>query len=360
MDKYKEGIGINAGSLMLKWDEMNKHLMMNPLKLLPEDEVNVFINFECVLRNLSNSKIPIDNVAQFRQQVAIELESSILNMVAHYRAYFKKDNKKPKIYLYYTDLTSDKHQLMEVYNKYYRSYYKNRYMQNPQFRQLGEILTSIVIPEIKLILNYIPDCYFIISETFDSSIIPMIIANNTNAKNVIISGDIFDTMYMFNPNVIMIYIKRRFQYFTVTSDIDATIQSIVKDESPIDLTIFRSEMYYRMLLAIKGSKIRNIKSAKGFGYGRFMKILSDGIKRNVVLTNFSSIDSILNLFPQQLRDDIKNAFQCTSLDIQYQLLSETDKDEIMNQIVDKVDLKSVEALNNKRFFEFPINLQYLL
>lgn len=360
MDKYHEGIGISAGAMMLKWDEMNKHFIMNPIKLEPNDEVNVFINFECVLRNLSNSKLQLSTLTQFRQQVTIELESSILNLVAHYRAYFKKDNKRPKIYLYYTDLTSTAHQQMEIYNKYYRSYYKNRYMQNPQFRPMGELLTSIIIPETKLILTYIPDCYFITSDTFDSSLIPMIISNNSSAKNVVISGDIFDTLYMFNPNIITIYVKRRFQYFNVTSDIDATIQSIVKDESPFDLAIFKSEMYYRMLLAIKGSKIRNIKSAKGFGYGKFMKILEDGMKKNIILTNFSSIDSIINLFPEQFRADIKLAFQCTSLDLQYQLLSDIDKDSIMNQIVDKVDLKSVEALNNKRFFEFPINLQYLL
>ena len=84
------------------------------------------------------------------------------------------------------------------------------------------------------------------------------------------------------------------------------------------------------------------------------------MKRNIILSKFSSIDSIIRLFPEQYREDIKNAFQCTSLELQNQLLSDVDRDEIMNQIVDKIDIKSVEALNNKRFFEFPINLQYLI
>jgi len=56
----------------------------------------------------------------------------------------------------------------------------------------------------------------------------------------------------------------------------------------------------------------------------------------------------------------KQAFQCTSLMTQYELLSNTDIDEIKMQIIDKVDTESLEALNNKRFLEFPINLQGLI
>jgi len=41
-------------------------------------------------------------------------------------------------------------------------------------------------------------------------------------------------------------------------------------------------------------------------------------------------------------------------------LSETDIDEIKSQIIDKVDTASLEALNNKRFVEFPINLPGLI
>ena len=146
----------------------------------------------------------------------------------------------------------------------------------------------------------------------------------------------------------------------VASETDAVIQSIVKNESPFDLNIFNSEMYFRLLLSIKGSKIRNIRSAKGFGYGKFMTILKDGIKQDIVLRDFESIDSIIGLFPEKYRNDIKEAFQCTSIDTQYELLNDADIDSVKRQIVDKVDIESVEALNNKRFFNFPINLQSLI
>ena len=359
MYNYTPGIGVVAGSYMLKWDMLNQHFHRGDVNIHPGDEVNVFINFECILKNLSMQRDLAQKILYNKQELVIELESAILNLMASYRMYFQKEKCNVNMFFYYTDIDF-KDQIMSSYNKYYRSYYHNRYIQNPQFKEMGELLKNVIIPEIKLILFYVPKCYFITSETFDSSIIPYIISTFNQNKNVIITGDIFDTLYMFNPNFMTLYIKRRFQHFSVMSEIDQTVQSIVKEESPFDLTIFNSELYFRLLLSIKGSKIRNIKSAKGFGYGRFMKLLKDGVDKGIILRDFSSIDSVIELFPEQYRNDIKTAFQCTSIDTQYSLLSETDIDNIKSQIIDKVDVESIEALNNKRFLEFPINLQGLL
>lgn len=362
MNTYSSRIGLCAGTIMVKWDELYQQMEQQIIQILPGDDVNVFINFECILRNISLRKNLTSDISYYKKEICIDLESAILNVIAHYRGFFKiKYKANPKIYLYYTDLLNENPQQMTVYNKYYRYYYVNRYLQNPQFRDMGKVLTKIIIPEVSLILTYIPDCYFIKSSNFDSSLIPKIISNNINEfKNVIISGDVFDTLYMHHPEMIMIYVKRRFQYFHMYSSVESTVQSIIKNESPFDLTIFNSKMYFRLLLAIKGSKIRNIKASKGFGYSRFIKVLSEGMSKGIILKDFSSINSIIELFPEQYREDIKNAFQCTSIESQMELINESNIEEIRSQIVDKIDIESVNALNNNRFFEFPINLPYLL
>ena len=359
-ERYVPGIGVVAGAYRLKWDMINQHIHGHSINIQPGDEVNVFINFESILKNLSMRRSLPSLVNFHKQQLVIELESSVLNLLGNYRSYFIKEKCKVKVYLYHTALDDQYPHQMSVYNKYYRNFYYNRYTQNPQFRQMGDVINNIIIPELKLILSYIPNCYFLESKTYDGSIIPYIVSTFSNSKNVIVTGDVFDTLYLFNPNFATIYIKRKFQDFNVTSDIDSTVQSIVKDESPFDLTIFNSELYYRLLLSIKGSKIRNIRSAKGFGYSKFMRLIKQGIDNGVVLKDFSAIDSIIQLFPTDYRNDIKQAFQCTSIETQFDLLSETDINEIKSQIIDKIDIESVEALNNKRFFEFPINLQMLL
>jgi len=344
---------------MLKWDLLNSHVHHHPIKITPGDHINVFINFEGILRNLSMQKNLSNLVSFHKQKVVLELESSILNLIGAYRTYFKKERCIPKMYFYFTDL-NDRKQQMTVYNKFYRTYYRNKYVQNPQFRDMGILLNKTIIPEVKLILSYIPDCYFIESKTFDGSIIPLIVSSFSDSKNVIITTDIFDTLYLYNPNFLVIYIKRRYSNFSVMSTIQDTVESIIKNENPFDLTLFNSELYYKLLLSIKGSKIRNISSAKGFGYGKCLKLLKEGLEKDIVLRDFESIGSVLQLFPEKYQMDIKDAFQCTDLDIQYGLLSDTDIEEIKSQMVDKMDVASMEALNNKRFLEFPIQLQNLL
>ena len=351
-------ISKRPGSIMIKYETLNEHINSNPIKLQPGDKINVFINFEIVLRNLASEKSIQDRVNFHKKKLVLEIESSILNIVAHYKAYFN-GKYDTKIYLYHTDLSSRKQQ-MSVYNKYYRTYYQNRYMQNPQFKTMGMIMKNTIIPEVELILSYIPNSYFLKSKTFDSSIIPYIVSTFSEAKNIIITSDVFDTLYLFNPNFMVIYDNRRFSAGTIMSDIDPIVRSIIKYEDPFDLSLFNSELYYKLLISIKGSKIRNIRSAKGFGYGKLLKLLRDGIDNDIVLRDFESIDSVIELFPDKYKEDIKTAFQCSDLGIQYSLLSETDINEIKSQIIDKVDTASLEALNNKRFAEFPINLPGLI
>ena len=359
MERYISGVGISAGCQMLKWDLLNAHIHRND-QIKPGDDVNVFINFEAVLRNLTMKGNIHELITFHKQKVVLEIESAILNLVANYKMYFNKEKTVPKIYLYYTELENTEHEML-AYNKFYRSYYSNKYLQNPQYKLIGRIMTDIIIPEIELILSYIPNCYFIKAKRFDGSLIPEIISRfNPDAKNVIITSDIFDTLYLFSKKFTTIYIKRRYANFKVISDIESSVQSIVTDTNPFDLNIFISPMYYKLLLSIKGSRIRNIKSAKGFGYGKFLNLITAGVDKGIVLKDFNSINSVIELFPDKYRNDIKEAFECTDLNTQLALLTDFDIENIKLQLVDKVDTSSIETLNNKRFLDFQINIPGLL
>lgn len=355
MDKYRPGIGIAAGSQMLRWNVLDRYIHIEP-----DQEVNIFINFESVLANLNRMKNLHQSITYFKKHVVLELESAILNLMSNYRSYIRKCHGIPKLYLYHTHLSKEK-QEMQVYNKYYRSYYYNQYMQNPKFRDIGRMINNLVIPDLELILSYIYGCYFIKSKRFDGSMIPYIIAEKSSAtQNIIITTDIFDTLYYFQPSFTTIYIKRYYGDLTICNSAEETVRTIIKDENPFDLTIFNYEMYYRLLLSMKGNTIRNIRSAKGFGYGKFVKVLKEGLDNGMILKEFESIDSILQLFPKKYQEDIKNAFLCSDIGVQSTLLTDADRSDIDLQCIDKVDIQSIEALNNQRFLDFPINLQGLL
>lgn len=360
MERYIPGrLAVCAGSYMLKWMQLSKEIHNHEMKIFPGDKVNIFISIESVMKNLFMRKGIDDVTISFKQNLALEIESSILNLVAHYRAFFKKEKCEPSVYLYYTELSNVPQQMI-VYNRDYRSYYQNKYLHDRQFIRTGEVLRDTILPEVKLICEYIPGCYCISSKTFDGSLIPKIIADQSDAKNVIITGDLFDTLYFFDPRFLVFYIYRTSEKLQVRTDALGVTNKIMKFESPFDLNIFNNEMYYRLLLSVQGSSIRNIRTAKRFGYMTFMKIIKDGIDKGIILQDFQSLDSIIDLFPEKYREDIKVAFQCMSIDIQYSLLSETDIDYVKEQIMDKSDPASLEALNNRRFLDNPINLTSLL
>ena len=359
MDKYIPNIGIAAGSYMVKWVDFKNYLMKQNFKLNQNDTVNIYINFECIMKNLTLQKNLSTVIALYKQNMVLEIESCVLNLIAHYKAFFKRENINTKFYLYYTSLKNYPQQ-MKVYNPHYRDYYKNLYTKNSEFKELGDVLQSIIIKELKLILEYVPDCYFIESDMFDSSIIPYVISTFSDNKNLIITGDIFDSLYMFQGNFNTLYINRKFGNSLILISANEIVYNIIKNKSPFELNIFNSELYYKLLLSIKGSKIRNIKSPRGFAFEKLLDCLQYGKNNNIILDDFKSIDSIIEIFPEKYSDNIKESFQCTDLEIQYNLMNNANIENIRNQIVDKFDMKSLEELNNRRFYEFPINLTMLL
>lgn len=353
MDKYKCNVGFAAGSMMIKWNILNTYLT----DIKPNESLNVFINFESIIKNICNIRNFNISFNYFKQQFILDLESSILNLVANYKSYFIKQGAIPFIYLYYTDLESNE-QLMRIINKYYRNYYFNKYRQNPQYKNIYEIM-KIVIPEIELLLSYVPNCYFIKAINFDGSLIPLIISNSNDYKNIIISEDVFDTLYMFERFKV-IYIRRKYPHTYILTDPIDVINTIVKNADPLSLSIFSTELYYKVFMAIKGSKIRNIQSSKSFGYTKFIDIINDALKVGNILEEYKSIESILNIFPNQYRENIKRSFISCDLEKQLSLIGVQDRELVLSQIVEKYDNESIEALNNQRFLEFPVNISGLL
>ena len=206
MEIYQKGVGLSAGLMMIKWKEMDDIIKRSNFTFTGT-EVNVFINFESVLNNITNQRNLIRSIVNFKQDFVIELESSILNLIANYKMYFRHLHTDAKIFLYYTTLSSKK-QRMQAYKKYYRTFYFNKYNQNPQFRDVMNVIKQNVIKETKLIIDYIPNIYFVQTNDIDSFLIPYILQGE---KNVILSTDIFDSLCFFKPNFLPIIIRRKYK-----------------------------------------------------------------------------------------------------------------------------------------------------
>jgi hypothetical protein len=359
MEKYKPGVHFAAGGLMLKWQQLDQ--LMGTGTTQPPKDVNVFINLEGILHHLTMNK-DLNVMTMFhRKNVVLELEASILNLVAHYRGYFRRLKCDPKVYLYYTDLMTTESQTMTVINQFYRSYYHNHYCKSPDFKVIGELMNSVIIPEIELIMSFVQNCYLVKTTSFDGSLVPSLISRlNPAPLNLIVTHDPFDTLYYFKDTFRVWQIKRRFSKCDVISSVRDSVADILDLEMPEITQLFMSELYYRLLLSVKGSKVRNIQTARGFGRVRLVKAVQDAFDKGLALSGFTAVGSILDIFQPEYREDIQLAIDCSSLDSQLALLGKADDDFVCSQLIDRVDQASLEALNNKRFLDNQINLQGLL
>ena len=74
--------------------------------LTPGDKVNVFINLESVMSNLSCIK-DVDKKLILERNFPIILSSEALNLCAHYKKFFRGNGLNTRVFLYYTDLSSN-------------------------------------------------------------------------------------------------------------------------------------------------------------------------------------------------------------------------------------------------------------
>lgn len=353
MERYIPGVGRSAIQLMIKWSVLRQLLA----DLKDEKEINLFINFESILRNLCKIKNLGLLVNFYLQKVVIELESSVLNLVAHYRGFFKKHGIKCNIYFYYTDLSCENSQLMKNEIKFYRNYYYNKYKQNPEFKNIFRLL-QIIVPDLKLITQFIDGVYFITTKEIDSSLVPKLLSSDI--QSIVLTEDIFDTIYLFD-NIKVLYIKRDFNknsQSVVFSSPAEIADKILNYDNPFELIVFNSELYFKLLLTFNGSQVRNLQSLSSDGCSiiNFAENLRNKIKEGVLLENFKSLSSVLSFLPKKVQSELSQSFKGFDLNVHLSQVNELIKEELKEQIVDHFDFDSIMSLNNQRFLEFPVNL----
>lgn len=359
-DEYSDSFSVCFNMMKMKYSSYDKDIDEARF-LTPGDKVNVFISFETVMKYLSQIK-DIDKKLILDREHDIIFVTGALNLAAHYKRLFRQNGLQTRVFLYYTDLLSEAYQLYDK-NDEYRTYYNQKFLYNPRFSLLGESLTKVVIPEIKLVSEFIPGVYFISAHDFEGSLIPMIIAEmEPGWKNLIISGDAYDTQYQCFPDkYLMHYIKRSPGNVDISFDIARTARLLFFDKEEragIDAMV-KNPSFYCLLLAAKGSKPRTIDPIKGFGAKTIMKYIITAVHDGLINPDTSSIELIAENFPEDIREELITNAYCTNLQDQYKRLTNEDIFSVQKQMVDRFDNNSLVALNNDRYYHHQLMLNEL-
>lgn len=329
--------------------------------LVPNDKVNVFINLESLFKNLST-------ISDLEQKIMIEREFStlmtsyIINLAAHYYRFFVNNGLNTKVYLYNTDFSSEEFNQYK-YNEDYRSYYLIKYNQNPKFALLTDYLKDSILPQVKIICEFIPNVHYISSVNIEGSLVPYIMAKkDPTRKNLIVGSELYDTQYSLIPNFVNHYIHRGRGYSNICSTPIEYIKDLLKTkEDDEEFSLLTSYASYCSLMSTLGDKIRNVEKLQGVGIRTFLKYLQEGLNEQLVNESTSNPEIIGDIFrDEDIKEEFINNYYCTSILPMYDELTKSEIDSILQQEINRMDINSLYNLNTTKFYNYPLMLEALL
>lgn len=334
--------------------------------LVPQDKINVFINLETCYKYLSmimDLERKIINEHEFEQIII----SNILNLAGHYKRFFTGNGLNAKIYLYSTDLTSDEFSQYK-YNEDYRSYYLNKFNDNPKFILFTERMVGQIIPEVKTYCEFIPDVYFITSKNIEGSLIPYIVSQiDKSRKNLVIGGELYDTQYGVIPNFISHYFARKNRERVVESDVGGYITSMLqnptKDKEEIEYArkMYKSYALYTSLISVLGNRERSIDKIGGVGLKTLTNYIYNGVQQHIITKDTLAPEVLGDIFHDgDMKTEFCNNYYCSNILNMYNELTDSQKMSIYNQITDRIDINTMQRINATRFYNHPIILECLL
>ena len=361
MTDLRNPFSVSFNIMKMKYSEIDKAISYSNF-LNQGDKLNLFINFETILKNLSSTMDIDKKIILNEKEFAVIMVSDILNLAAHYRRFFVENGTPTRVFIYMTDYSTEEYQQF-AYNQDYRSYFQMKYNCNPKYLDMKRIMEEQIIPMVKKIVDFIPNVYFITTKNIENSLVPYIISKEDSTyKNIIVTGDVVDTQYGFDNGFLCFYFKRSQLYSSITYTLRGFLREIIKkqkDDYQMEINYYSNKYFYILLLCCLGEKYRSIEPIYKVGSSTLMKFINDGLNENKITPKTSSIELLQTIFGMDIQREVYNNFNCLNLELMYELLSEEDKFSITSQMTDKSDNNSLISLNRTMFTEHPLMLQEL-
>ena len=335
----------------IKYVKLNELLKTEYPGLKPYSTVSVFINLENIINKLATTYT--DEYLRVKNEEKIfEFISNVINIAAHYRAFFISSKIYCKVYLYLPYPFKMSLQKNKTINYEYRKYYEYKFNKNPTNYVLSETISSS-IEFIQTICEYIDGVYFITSGNIENSVIPYIIMNENQDvdANFIVSTNQYDFQYVNIGGKILVPNKENSMLLTSDNIIDyvCSNHNIVNNSSV-------TAGHLPFILSVIGNKQRNIYNLKGYGVKTVFKALQTAINKSVISPDTTNINLLLHLINEKFHSQVLSNFYCTDIVYQYNNLLKKDIYYIMSQLKDKYDNNSLKKINDMYFTQYPINI----
>lgn len=346
----------------IRFDKMNQLFNNNtPRDTLRYDrKVNIYINLESILRRLTRPDV-VDLIKVSENQ-EFALISNIINLVAHYRLYFKSKRMENKVYLYTGYPFNARFDNKEILNMY-RDAYKEKFTMDTYGRVIGNTIHNLM-DILEVIIKHIGGVYIVKSDSMEPSVLPYAInrMNDDNDDlNVMVTTDRYDYQYTIE-NFIILRPKYKADYMVTSKNVLEMMAA--EDKVRYNNSNNISINYLPIILSFLGSSARNIPKISGIGFSRMMLMINRGIKEGHLNNSTTSFYSFEKVLKDEVKDIILTNYMCTDLSTQYSRVenSKTFHLKLKESLVDSFNNVELRELS-ERFFEprgLPIMLEEIL
>lgn len=347
--------------LIIKDDEKKKNDKI--------ETVNVFINLESVLMSIQREYVENELLVMDKpklKEAYIGIISNIINLAAHYRAFFKKHKIFTNIIYYYNDFSiSNRKYNNRSFIDEYRKYYHHRF-ESSKYETINEMIKE-GLSFSNTIIDYIQKVYFVSSDRLESSCIPYYYMKENifpSNMNIIVSKDLYDLQYV-NKKCLVIYpFKENSEIITKYNVIDF-LKAKYKCENDYQI----SSQLVPFILAVLGDKKRNLPSTPGIGFKKLYKgivklyeegYIDDDDPTSLKITHIGDFIKEGGSF---LHGDIKELilrnYQCIDINRQVSIAHKISLESLKDNLIDMIDKSSLRELNDKYFISNPLELEDL-
>lgn len=349
--------------MKIKYAEMGK--AFRSMNTCVPEKLNIFINLESVLKNLSTIQ---DLERKIFSDTAFNanMVANIMNLAGHYKAFFKMQSpgcRNIRVILYMTDLMSTTFP-QRKYVEDYRMYYSLKYTRNPKFSTMGEAFCNKILPTVREICNYTPGIYLVTTKNVDSSVVPLYISKmDTSYMNLLISEENLDSVFSDKNNFYSFLLRNGRKERTRSYTLESHLMSLLKkpnDDYVKELELYKNPSLFLLLFSVMGDVYRSIDGVAGIGNMSLVKLLDEGIQKDIITESSKSITTLIEIFPSNIQDQIKNNFLSLDMEHACSMMSKEDEYAIRLQLVDEYNPTMIDQMNATICSNLPIVKEALL
>lgn len=352
-----------------------KYIILNglfrKLDLKNIKSVTLYINLESIIGALHSETyeetLKTCTKAEIKNNY-LSLISNIINIAAHYRAFFNRMRVQSNIVFFYNEFKTNKILNNIVYNKNYRKHYFDTYTVD-KYEYINEIIID-GMEYIQNIIDYLDCIYLLKSDRLESSVIPFVVHSDKKLKsdlNLLLTKDIYDFQYV-NHKFLVLYPDKEESIILHKKNLIPYMRyrnNLTEEKYTMEI----NPLLFPFIYSVLGDKKRSMDKIKGIGFKKLYRsieklydssFISDEEPSSFNIEHLSSLIKTSNgLCNLQIKEVICSNYYSTDLERQANVVSDAIVEEILSGIVNKFDNNGLKRLNDKIFSDYPIYLEDL-